>query len=112
MTEHKTIDEYTQAVAETLEGLHAISVGACYGCERCHETCIVDTKSEMIADEGSFSWCPCGICGSSLAGNRYHWHWLSGEPGDYTLEHESDCCTDCLFFMANGDLPEHLEGDK
>lgn len=58
---------------------------------------------------GSFSWRPCGICGTTLGGDRCVWHWIYG--GDEygkggTIEHESDACTDCVYYLANGDEPE------
>lgn len=59
--------------------------------------------SEDYGDEGSFSRCPCGICGSSLGGNRYVWHWIDA---DNEIRHESDGCVDCLIYVSNGDEPE------
>lgn len=79
-----------------------ISSGQCPGCEECVE-------SGETYDEASFSWCQCGICGSTLGGDRYVWHWING--GDQygkggEIVHESDMCVDCLMFEANGDEPE------
>lgn len=56
-----------------------------------------------IDDEGSFSWSGCGICGSTLGGTLYDWHWVDS---DDEIRHESDGCPDCLFYLSNGDLPE------
>jgi len=69
------------------------SVCVCSGCEN---------YSEDIGDEGGFSWSQCGICGSSLGGNRYVWHWVD-EDGE--IMHEDDGCVDCLLYLSNGDEP-------
>jgi hypothetical protein len=60
-----------------------------------------------VCEEGSFSWSSCGICGSSLGGDRYPWHWID-ENGE--IVHESDACVDCVVFLANGDEPEDWKG--
>jgi hypothetical protein len=56
-----------------------------------------------VCDEGSFSHMECGICMSSLGGDRYVWHWISD---DRTVQHEDDCCAGCAMYLANGEEPE------
>ena len=58
-----------------------------------------------LADEPHFSWSPCESCGSSLGGNRYAAH---STDADGNISHW-DICEDCLFYFANGDLPENWE---
>jgi hypothetical protein len=61
-----------------------------------------------VGDEGSFSWSSCDACGSSLGGTRHAAHGLIS-PKKYAKRTEVihlDVCTDCLFYTANGDLPE------
>jgi len=63
----------------------------CHDCESC----------EM---EAEFSWQSCEMCNSSLGGSRHAlakiFPGTSQEPIYYSV------CMDCLFFAANGDLPE------
>ncbi len=59
--------------------------------------------------EESFSWVSCGICRTTLGGNRCTWHWIrggdeNGKGGD--IVHEDNMCMDCVLFLANGDEPE------
>ena len=91
------MSDYTDRVERGLEGLRAVSFGPCYGEPWCED------YTEDVGDEGGFSWSPCGICGSTLGGDRYVWHWLD-EDGE--LMHESDGCADCLIYISNGDEPE------
>jgi hypothetical protein len=53
-----------------------------------------------------FSCHPCGICGTTLGGDRHAWHWVDPNDPAREIEHESDACTDCVVFLANGDEPE------
>jgi hypothetical protein len=62
-----------------------------------------------IGDEGHFSWRDCEACGADKGGNRHAAHGLisltpKGRGKRKHLIH-LDVCTDCLFFVANGDLP-------
>ena len=84
---------YTDRADRGLMGLIAPSSGLCPGCEEC----------EDASDEGSFSWSGCGICNSTLGGDRYVWHYLD-EDGE--VQHERDACFDCVMYMSNGDDPE------
>ena len=88
---------YTDAVETNLTGLKAVSFGPCYGQDCCED------YDEHIGNEASFSWSSCGICGTSLGGNRYVWHWIDE---DNELMHEDNGCTDCLVYISNGDEPE------
>jgi hypothetical protein len=97
------MSEYTDAVERGLEGLRAASVGTCPGCPTCEE----DHRYEgELIDEGSFSMSRCGICGTSMGGNRFAWHWINP---DGEIVHENDACTDCVMFMANGEEPDQWE---
>lgn len=102
---------YTDRVEANLQGLHAVSTGACPGCPECmdrdgftdkHEHKIAWRNCRLI-EEPHFSWCSCDICGSRLGGNRYRWHAL--DHNDEILHFEY-ACTDCVMFLANGDEPE------
>jgi hypothetical protein len=93
---------YADAVERGLDGMDAVSFGPIFGSGHCAE-CDDAEFSEEIGDEGSFSWSPCGICGSPLGGTRFVWHWLDE---DRQIMHETDGCTDCLLFLSNGDEPE------
>lgn len=69
-------------------------------------------------DEGSFSWRECETCSSHLGGDRHRAHALMSDTPD-NLQGKPlihlDVCVDCLFYIANGDLPEEPteeEGDE
>ena len=95
---------YTDALDVHLEGLTAVSSGACPGCVACGEP---DTDDEMdIANEGHFSWRSCDSCGSTLGGDRYAAHGIDDDDGENV---HLDICVDCLMFLANGDEPEDWE---
>jgi len=107
------MSEFTDAVERGLRGLMSASPGACPGCERCRDAFEPDMTMEEfdeawhkgeVNDEPSFSYSGCGICGTTLGGDCYVWHWVSD---DNTVEHEDDCCVDCALFLANGDEPEN-----
>jgi len=110
------VSAYTDAVERGPAGMRVVSIGECPGCEKCAESHDMTPEehraawqSGRVSDEGGFSNCRCGICGTRLAGDRYAWHWIDG--GDKhgkggTIVHESDACADCLLFLANGDEPE------
>ena len=104
-----------------IDGMRDVSIGgSCPGCPTCMERDGYDDENahreawstgDLIGDEGSFSSARCDICKTTLAGDRYVWHWVSGDPNatppePRAIEHENDACTDCLMFHANGDLPE------
>lgn len=106
------MSDYTDAVERGLVGMKGVSSGECPGCESCAERHDMTPEEHRKAwrngldgDDESFSWRPCGICRTSLGGNRHLWHWISGgdEHGKGgTIEHETDMCTDCVLFLANG----------
>lgn len=111
---------YEDRVASGLKGLEAVSTGICSGCDKCmgiygYETTDKvrfeeDWASGWLPEDGSFSHGACGICGSSLGGNRYMWHWIrpndTGSVVGQPIEHESDACVDCVQYLANGTLPD------
>jgi hypothetical protein len=89
------MSRYTKAVERNLEGLEAVSVGPCPGCEEC---------ADNPEGESGFSWSSCGVCGSTLGGDRFPWHFIfEGE-----IQHADDCCVDCYIYIANGEEPEDL----
>ena len=103
---------FEQAIANNLEGIAFFSVGACPGCDECRSDYGYDAQAEFdrayesgdVCDEGSFSWQSCDSCGSSLGGNRYDAHgFIDGDLYHFSV------CSDCLFYHANGDLPEQWE---
>ena len=109
--------EYTESVDSALKDLSGVSTGVCPGCSECKSDfgCEDMTDQEFqeqwqegkIFDEGGFSRNGCGICGTSLGITVYSWHWID-EDGN--IQHESDCCEDCLMYINNGDVPEQWEG--
>jgi hypothetical protein len=52
-------------------------------------------------DEASFSWRHCETCCSSLGGDRHVAHGIDDKRNLYHLS----ICTDCLFYVANGETP-------
>lgn len=107
----KSMTPFEKAVERELDGLNFVSVGLCADCCTClndHNCASDDVRTGTACDEGSFSWRPCEGCGSSLGGQRYAAHGLM--PGlDNELCH-FEVCTDCLFYIANGDVPKNWEG--
>lgn len=100
---------YEEEVARRLEGLHYVSPGLCSSCKTCQQLYNLSEKdlaaayeSGRLVDEGHPSKADCEACGQSLAGNRYEAHAV---PEDGDVIHLS-ICEDCLFYFANGDVPE------
>lgn len=111
-------NEYTDAVSTGLDGMRGVSSGTCPGCTECMD---IDGYTDedkhredwrtydMPSGGEGFSWRPCGVCKTALGGNRHVWHWIDGgdEHGKGgEIVHESDMCTDCVLYLANGDEPE------
>lgn len=96
---------FTDAVARTLAGIDAVSVGAAPGCELCGLAHIEDANDDVeaveIAEIPSFSWMACDSCGAPRGGDRHPMHGLI----DGELWHGT-CCTDCLIYHANGEEPD------
>lgn len=115
----EALTDYALAVESGLEGLHAVSTGTCPGCADCAEAhgfdaSDADSMAEYEAardygtlDEASFSWSPCGICGCRLGGDRYFWHAIRVGDESREILHFDDACTDCVYYLANGDEPEN-----
>jgi hypothetical protein len=105
---------FEKAFKRGTEGLKYESSGFCYTCETCldnHDICCEHKAKRFwergdIADEGHFSWQPCDFCGSRLGGDRYAAHAIFKDDETETIEH-FEICEDCIFYMANGDLPEN-----
>lgn len=51
--------------------------------------------------EPFFSWRACECCGSRLGGNRETYSFASNQ-GEFT----ADICTDCVYFLAYGQLDD------
>lgn len=106
------MSEFTVAVEKGLENMVGVSTGVCPGCETCADMFANSDIEELaqgwengsIFSEPSFSKSPCGICGSYLGGDREIWHWIDENNH---IQHEDDCCVDCMLYLANGDEPEH-----
>jgi hypothetical protein len=92
---------YTDNVESTLGGL-PVATGARPGCQDCGLPEDATDEQCQRAEESSFSWSPCEACGSTLGGDRHPAH---GTFTDDSIVH-LDICTDCLFYIANGDEPE------
>lgn len=100
---------YLAAHAECVSGLEAVSsgiCGACPDCQRAHgmtpRAFYAACEAGRVCDEPSFSWGRCEGCGSGLGGDRHAGHALDANGDLLHLE----LCTDCVLFLANGDLPE------
>lgn len=104
-------DPFVVAFEKNTKGLHAISSGFSAHCEDCrdsHDICCEHRakfamESNEIVDEPSFSWRSCETCGSRLAGDRQAGHALDSNDDLVHL----NMCTDCILYVANGDLPEN-----
>lgn len=103
--------DYVDTVAHNLRGMSGVSSGLCPGCEQCREDHGIPTMEEfreqwsrgLVSSEPHFSHEPCGVCGSPLGGSREVWHWIDDSG---TIHHETDMCSDCVCYLANGDVPE------
>lgn len=99
------------STAATLDGaIVGAPVDECSECDGKGRICECSSCSDFdpdIGDEGSFSWSECECCGSSLGGTRHAAHGLISRTkyGRKTVLIHLDVCTDCLMFIANGDLP-------
>jgi hypothetical protein len=111
------VSAYTDAVAAGLRDMKGVSSGECPGCECCAERHDMTPEEHTeawragkVENAGeSFSWCCCGVCGTTLGGNRYTWHWINGgddHGGGGEIVHEDDMCEDCVFYLAYGTEPE------
>lgn len=121
--------KYTAAVERNLAGLEFVSTGPCPGCSECAEafgyeddddekpgarTAVekydADYEAGKVEAQATFSRQDCGICGSSLGGDREVWHGRSIMHPQWGILHYDDACTDCVMYLANGDTPERWEG--
>jgi hypothetical protein len=100
------------STAATLDGaIVGATEDSCSECNGKGSSCECSSCEDFdaeVGDEGSFSWSSCDACGSSLGGTRHAAHGLIS-PKKYAKRTEVihlDVCTDCLFYTANGDLPE------
>lgn len=53
--------------------------------------------------EGWFSWHSCDVCNEGLGGERHPVVFFDKEGNRVS---EGACCSACLCYLANGDLPE------
>jgi hypothetical protein len=88
-----TMTQFERNFSHYANGIEALSVGICEGCED------EDCHSEDY--EASFSWAQCDTCGSTLGGDRYPAHGII----DGNIYH-FEVCVDCVMYMANGEVPE------
>ena len=59
-----------------------------------------------VESEGYFSWRPCECCGSRLGGNRERYQFASGTSPQASELFEAEICTDCVQFLAYGQLDD------
>ena len=108
---------YCDAVEANLKGCEAVSSGTCPTCPECMERDGFEDEeahedawsSGDLTDEPSFSWSSCGICGCNLGGDRHTWHFVIPKDGSCKgrpIYHETDACTDCVMYLANGEVPD------
>jgi len=130
--------EYIESVEYYTRGLEAVSTGICPGCEECcaeyglEVACECGGEAEEYCDlcddtgkrpptmeefeeqwscgdvttQPSFSWSGCDLCGSTLGGDKEVWH---GVDRDNNIVHGEYACMDCVFYLANGDIPQDPE---
>jgi len=100
---------FLNAFERGTHGLTHPSAGACPGCAECGLSDVEDMNDPRyeMAEEASFSWSACDICGSRLGGDRAPAHGVCSETGE--IVHMS-VCVDCTVFLANGDTPDEWEG--
>lgn len=110
------MSEFSEAVERGLAGMTGISSGTCPGCAECmeidghsdeQEHKLAWNTSDLPSASGSFSWRPCGVCGTTLGGDRNVWHWIDERDASREIHHEHDMCDDCALFLASGEEPEH-----
>ena len=110
----KTTANYIESFERRTRGLEAISCGLCASCSDCQSAFDVGEKKlqamidKGLSDEGGFSRAGCDCCGSSLGQNLYAAHALIDLDGRKVLIH-LEVCSDCVMFVANGDLPKQWE---
>lgn len=97
------MSDYTERVAAGTSGLEFVSVGYADGCRDCK----YHGYTEELA-EPYFSFRECDFCGSRLGGDRHPAHGITTEKADDGSGRLCHCavCTDCLFYIANGEEPE------
>ena len=129
------MSDFTNSMDQQLDGISYVSTGALANCDECWDgfTDRDDDEARELAEEPSFSWYPCDGCGSVLGGDRHPAHGVL-EPDDKPQRIQArmrngatrtdaqhaeserdttlhlDICTDCLFYLANGDEPEDWQG--
>jgi hypothetical protein len=96
--------------------MEALSSGLCSACSDCQDNYGVDElelkdmMDQGLSDEGGISRQGCDCCGNGLQQNLYAGHcWITLDDGKEVLTH-LELCSDCMMFIANGDLPENWEG--
>jgi hypothetical protein len=114
------VPEHTYAYGDGPSGdgrwyIRAVGVMQTYDTEEeclaaCREGFQVGWESGCFPDEPSFSWASCGICGSTLGGDREVWHGIDDLTG--TLYHFGNACVDCIIYLANGDEPEETNNQN
>jgi len=108
-----TVQEFIDATidAENSAG-GSIHPGICGTCSECQSDYGMEPRefyhavhiAETVYDEGGFSYHDCECCGSDLGGDRYAAHSWSEKNG---ILHWS-VCSDCVLFLASGEVPYHL----
>lgn len=96
-------EEYRNRIDKELDGVEAVSSGACPGCEECDLSEIDDMNCEEyeLAGEPHFSWRECELCNRPLGGDRYPAHGIiDGEIVHF------DVCTDCYYYIEYGRLDD------
>ena len=84
---HGPVDRHAKKFEKYMEGVEAISTGLSSGCDSCPD----------FADRNGwscFSWTPCEVCASPLAGDRHPAHGLiDGELCHFEV------CEDCFDYI-------------
>lgn len=96
--------EYEAAYEHGVDGLSAISSGACSSCRGCCDNYDYNDETEefQITLDPWFSKSACEVCGSRLGGNRSPLHGVDGYQDIIHL----DVCDDCVYYTAYGRLDD------
>lgn len=100
--------EWTKRFDAGLPGVRFFSCGINARCNTCNpfgEFTDRDVSEGRVNEPESFSWSSCDVCGNPLGGDRHPAHGFIGGKKDSDLCH-FDICQECLFYWANGDIPD------
>ena len=103
-----TAAEFTTRVDAHFANLR-VAPGPSFGCRECGLEDVLSHDADAqarydAACDSFFTWSRCPACGG-LAGDRHAVHFWSD---DGTIDGHEDVCSDCLLYIANGDVPDEV----